>query len=77
MKQHIKDLAFSVIKNPCNPFPETGIVGDIHCFDDEELLHFVKLIVRECAARGSKAMYPDSDPDYVGRKIREHFGVDE
>lgn len=38
---------------------------------------FAELIIRECAKCGSKAMYPDSDPDYVGRKIREHFGVKE
>ena len=36
-----------------------------------------ELIVRECAKIGSKAMYPDSDPDYVGRKIKQHFGVEE
>lgn len=36
---------------------------------------FAQLIVKECGAVGSKAMYPDSDPDYVGRKIKEHFGV--
>jgi hypothetical protein len=37
---------------------------------------FAELIVRECANVGSKSMYPDSDPDYVGRNIREHFGVE-
>ena len=38
---------------------------------------FAELIVRECAACGSKAMYPAFDSDYVGRKIKEHFGIEE
>ena len=46
-------------------------------FRNSELEKFAELIIRECAKCGSKAMYPDSDPDYVGRKIREHFGVEE
>ena len=49
MKDRIKELAFLSIKNPHNPFPETGIVGDIHCFDDEELEKFVSLIIKDCA----------------------------
>lgn len=47
-------------------------------FDEEfseELNNLMESIVLECAAVGSKAMYPDSDPDYVGRKIKEHFGM--
>jgi hypothetical protein len=42
-----------------------------------DLKEFAELIVRECAGVGSRAMYPDSDPDYVGREIRKHFGVEE
>jgi hypothetical protein len=49
MKDRIKVLAFLSIKNPSNPFPETGNVGDIHCLDDEELKKFVSLIIADCA----------------------------
>ena len=49
MKDRIKELAFLSIKNPANPFPETGNVGDIHCLDDEELEKFVSLIIEDCA----------------------------
>jgi hypothetical protein len=42
-----------------------------------EMQKFAELIIRECAGVGSRAMYPDSDPDYVGREIRKHFGVEE
>lgn len=49
MKDRIKELAFLSIKNPANPFPETGNVGDIHCLDDEELEEFVSLIIEDCA----------------------------
>ena len=49
LHNRIKELAFAAIKNPYNPFPETGNVGDIHCFDDEELEEFVSLIIADCA----------------------------
>ena len=42
-----------------------------------DYIQFAELIVKECAGVGSRAMYPDSDPDYVGREIRKHFGVEE
>lgn len=38
---------------------------------------FAELIIKECANVGSRSMYPDTDPDYVGRKIKQHFGVEE
>lgn len=47
MNEKIKEFAFQAIKNPANPFPEK-VVGDVHCFDDEELEEFVSLIIEEC-----------------------------
>ena len=41
------------------------------------LENFAELIIQECAKRSSEAMGPTFDPDYVGRKIREHFGLKE
>ncbi len=41
----------------------------------EFLEKFAELIIKECANRGSQAMSTDLEPDYVGRKIREYFGV--
>jgi len=45
-------------------------------FNKDKLERFAESIVRECARVGSQSMYPDSDPDYVGCKIRTHFGVE-
>ena len=75
-----KDLAFAALKNPANPFPETGIVGDIHCLDDEELKVFVGLIVNECAkvVEDSKWNLPRGcTAKDQADLLRKHFGVQE
>ena len=54
--------------------PAEGFYSSASAYNIEK---FAELIVQECAGVGNRAMYPDSDPDYVGRKIRKHFGVEE
>lgn len=78
MKDRIKELVFAAIKNPANPFAETGNVGEIHCLDDEELEKFVSLIVADCAkiSRDFVArLYSDLDAEYVAELIKRHFAV--
>ncbi len=45
--EKLKELAFESLKNKHNPFPEIGIVGEVHCLDDEELEVFAKLLLKE------------------------------
>lgn len=50
--KRLKELALAALKNPHNPLSEASNVGDIHCFDDEELKKFAELIVLECGQIG-------------------------
>lgn len=77
MNERIKELSLQAADEIADLF-SPGFFDDRMVNDIAEInKKFAELIVRECADRGSKAMYPDSDPDYVGRKIREHFGIKE
>ena len=73
MNARIKSLA-NIWANRRQEDPDLGVV---YVFTEAALQVYSEKIVKECAERGSMAMYPDTDPDYVGRKIREHFGVKE
>jgi len=76
MNERIQELAkqagLKIEYQMINPPKPLQILGSAEQFEK-----FAELIVRECAGVGSRAMYPDSDPDYVGREIRKHFGVEE
>lgn len=72
-----KDLAFAALKNPANPFPETGIVGEIHCLDDEELKVFSELLLKEFIKVGNAAFIKDHSvlPVFPTAQIKKHFEI--
>lgn len=74
LNQRIRELAFMAIKNPANPFSETEVTGDIHCFDDEELSKFFEMIVNECADLVDEFI---ANGGVDGRSLKEHFGIKE
>jgi hypothetical protein len=75
MNERIKELYGQAIQYADSVVPKHSRYNDIY-YSIVSGKH-AELIVRECAGVGSRAMYPDSDPDYVGREIRKHFGVEE
>jgi hypothetical protein len=74
MNERIEELAAIAKKQAQERYAHKMIPGLFSAAEFNQI--FAELIIAECAERGSKAMYPDSDPDYVGRKIREHFGIE-
>ena len=72
MNERIKEFRFKAAEY-ANEQKPLGITKWNEMRDEK----FAELIVKECADVGSRAMYPDSDPDYVGREIKQHFGVEE
>jgi hypothetical protein len=76
--EKMKELAFLSLKNKHNPFPEAGIVGEVHCFDDEELEFFVHLIAKECVDVISNTSVEYVETDSMHRicdNVKAHFGV--
>jgi hypothetical protein len=70
MIELFKELAFKALKNPHNPFPETGNVGDIHCFDDEELVTFANSIIDFCATHLMARSHPLSANEIRNLKVK-------
>lgn len=74
--KRLKEFALAALKNPHNPLSEASNVGDIHCFDDEELKKFAELIVLECGQIGDNWVnFEDDGANLVSARLKEHFDI--